>query len=166
MVFWIGCSVAYTNYRYPSPTTSDGLIQGYIDQVEDFFRWTDKNNIYDNIAIDISIDEVKNIVDAMLKSPSFIRAFSLTHIKFSNHAANTTSQQPPSLQVPPPAVNIPQQQVNPLAVNIPQQIPMQPAPDIQQPIQTGMLTSQDFKDYINSGGLSQQAKNILQSFGN
>ena len=48
----------------------------------------------------------------------------------------------------------------------PPQANTQPVTEAQQPIQNGILTPQDFMDYINSVGLSQQAKNILQSFGN
>ena len=150
VVEWMGRNIALKIYYY-NQSMDDDKIKDLINCIRDFFSWTAEKNIYNNVADDISIEEIKNKVDELLKNHSFTQKYGI--VKPSNRAANTTSQQSTFLRVPPPAVNIPQQ------------IPMQPAPNIQQPIQNGILTSQHFDDYINSKHLSKVDENNTRQFG-
>ena len=137
IVYWIGCDVAYTCHLHPNRTISNDLIQGRIDQVKAFFSWTAENNIYNNIANDISVDAIKKIADALIMNPSLVQKMKeqsrLKSVVQQPTTANAHRQQPAFLRMPPPVINI----------------PMQPTPGNRQPIQNNILTPQHFKNYIN-----------------
>ena len=59
---------------------NDGKIQNFINCIRDFFSWTAEKHIYNNVADDISIDEIKNKVDELLNDSSFTQNFAKVRV--------------------------------------------------------------------------------------
>ena len=211
VVEWIGRNIAFQKRCDPNNSMSDDKIQKLIDCIQEFLRWTEQGHIDNNVTSDISINEVKNKADELLKDVSLIRKFEkVKPSKKQPTIANAPRQQPASLRVPPPAVNTSKQQVNapqappvinphnlktgikPLtptnitipqiaqvepvqnqitntsgqqnalrAISILQQTAMNPVAEAPQPTQNGILTSQHFEDYINSGVLPKHTQRLI-----
>ena len=80
VVEWMGRNIAFRNYYKRNDPMDDNQIQKLINKIKAFFSWTAENHIYNNVANDISIKEIKNKVDELINDPSFTHNFAKVHV--------------------------------------------------------------------------------------
>ena len=79
IIYWIGEDLAQNIYA--NEPISDDQIQELIDYITAFFNWAAENHIYNNnIASNISIEDIKHKAYEILNNHSFTQAFAKVHV--------------------------------------------------------------------------------------